>query len=68
MESSKIESIKNLVTIPDLSLKDNTTKQDGVTYPVIGDINVNGHEIQIVKKSLSDLGLDTVYKYQGTKT
>jgi hypothetical protein len=63
-----VESIKNLVTIPDLSLKDNTTKQDGVTYPVIGDINVNGHEIQIVKKSLSDLGLNTVYKYKGTKT
>ena len=61
-----VESIKNLVTIPDLSLKDNTTTQTGVTYPVIGDISVNGHEIQIVKKSLEDLGLSTVYKFKGS--
>lgn len=63
-----VESIKNLVTIPNLSLKDNTTKEDGIVYPVIGDISVNGHEIQIVKKSLKELGLNTVYKYKGTKT
>ena len=61
-----VESIKALVEIPNLNLTDSTVTEAGYTYPVIGDISVSGHDITIVRKSLKDLGLNTVYKYKGT--
>jgi hypothetical protein len=63
-----VESIKALVEIPNINLTDSTVVESGYTYPVIGDISVSGHDITIVRKSLKDLGLNTVYKYKGTVT
>lgn len=60
-----IESFKSLVTIPTLTIADNNGNYDAAT-PIIGGISVNDHKITVVRKSLADLGLSTVYKFQGS--
>lgn len=62
-----VESFKSLVTIPTLTIADNNGNYDAAT-PIIGGISVNDHQITIVRKSLADLGLSTVYKFQGSCT
>jgi hypothetical protein len=57
---------ENFTNVETLSVVDEQVGDS--TYPFVGGIEVDDHQITVARKSLADVGLSTVYKYRGTKT